>query len=483
MEKTAIKNIIKSFLESKLFIAVIGLLTVISWQSGVMYLSYILFTALLGLVYAFKANGVSFISLYILLIGGSSVQSYDVKGTTHITQIVLIIVAVIPSTFFVAKDLITNRKEYFCKLKNDGIIRCMLLLTAAMLLTFITTEHYGSTAVYILKYSLNIWFALMVITKVDISDRAQIDNIMFSVGIMVLTIGVEAGLRLIYMKNHLDSMRNANMGGYKIVSYPSLWKALKSKQLGLYWAVSNHWIMITNVGLIMMIYYMVSTKKIWLKVFAGCTIAIAIILAILTRCRGGLFGLAISMVILGYVVICRLNPSKARMFIKLIYVGSAVAFVAIFAHKIGDKAFEEEIFDGILDPNGRNIIYAGGIKVFSDNWLLGTGAGTSKYSIMEILGKNKIMLINYHNCFIQIAATCGIIGIVSFLVYILGCLLRVYKRNMLLASFVGITFVCSFVHGQFDTFFPSSESMVVLTILLCLIPRRQLIKIVKNEEL
>lgn len=483
MDKIAIKNKIKSFLESKLFIAVIGLLTVISWQSGVMYLSYILFTALLGLVYAFKANGVSFISLYILLIGGSSVQSYDAKGAAHITQIALIVAAAIPSAFFVAKDLIANRKEYFDKLKNDGIIRCMLLLTAAMLLTFITTEHYGSTAVYILKYSLNIWFAIMVITKVDISDKSQIDNIMFSVGIMVLTIGAEAGLRLIYMKNHLDSMRNANIGLATTVSYSNLWNAIKAKQIGLYWAVSNHWIMITNVGLIMMFYYAISAKKIWLKVFAGITIAIAITLVILTRSRGGLFGLIIAAVVLGYVGICRLKPSKARMLTKLIYVGAAVAFVAIFAYKMGDIAFEEEMFDGILNPSGRDAIYAGGIKVFGDNWLLGTGAGTSKYSIMEILGKDTIILINYHNYLIQMGATCGIIGLVSFLVYILGCILRVYKRNMLLSSFVGIAFVCSFVHGQFDTFFPSSESMVVLTMLLCLIPRRQSIQIVKNEEL
>ena len=300
---------------------------------------------------------------------------------------------------------------------------------------------------------------------------------------MVLTIGAEAGLRLIYMKNHLDSMRNANIGLATTVSYSNLWNAIKAKQIGLYWAVSNHWIMFTNVGLIMMIYYAISANKIWLKIFAGCTITVAIALVILTRSRGGLFGLIISTVVLGYVGICRLKPSNVRMITKFIYVGIAVSFVAIFAYKMGDIAFEEEMFDGILDPNGRDVIYAGGIKVFGDNWLLGTGAGTSKYSIMEILEKDVIILINYHNSFIQMGATCGIIGLVSFLVYILGCILRVYKRNMLMASFVGAVLAFGLVYGFFDTFFPSGEVMIVFTMLLCIIPKRGPLIIVKNEEL
>jgi hypothetical protein len=53
---------------------------------------------------------------------------------------------------------------------------------------------------------------------------------------------------------------------------------------------------------------------------------------------------------------------------------------------------------------------------------------------------------------------------------------------MIIASFIGAAFIYSLIHGLFDTFYPSSEAMVVLTMLLCIVPKRDAIQIVKNEE-
>ena len=482
MEKTVIKDKIKSFLESKLFIALIGVLTVISWQSGLMYLSYIMFTILLGMIYAFKASGVSFISLYILLVGGSSCSNYDAKGVQHIIGIVLIILAAIPTSFFVIKDLIINRKDYFNKVKNDGIIRCMLILLTAMIMTFVVTKHYGSTAAYILKYSLNIVFAIMVLTKVDISNDNQIDNVLFSIGIMILTIGGEVALRLMYMATHLDKMRGGTFGGNFVFHYDSLWDAIRAKQVGIYWNVSNHWIMFTNIGLIMMPAYFVFTKKIGFKIYAAACGLIGLGLGLITFCRAGYLGLLAALIISIYVIISNLKKQRIRKCLKICYISCAMVGVVIVGYLICNTSFGDTLFDKILYSNGRNILYEKGISDFKNNWLLGTGAGTSKHNIQPIWNTMTQKIINYHNCFIQMAATCGIIGLISFLIYILGCALRVYKRNMIIASFIGAAFICSLIHGLFDTFYPSSEAMVVLTMLLCIVPKRDAIQIVKNEE-
>ncbi|MCR5705767.1 MAG: O-antigen ligase family protein [Acholeplasmatales bacterium] len=438
---------------------------------------------MLGIVYAFKANGVSFLSLYMLLIGGSSVDEYDVNGAAHIVGIVLIVVAAIPSAYFAFKDIIVNRKEYYSKVKGDGIIMCMALMMAAMCLTFITTAHYANTFGYIMKYSLNIVFAIMVLTKVDINDKDQVDNVLFSVGVMILTIGGEVGLRLVYMATHLDKMRGGTFGGNFVFHYDNLWDAIRAKQVGVYWNVSNHWVMFTNIGLIMMLPYIVFTKKIGFKIYAATCGLIGLGLGLITFCRAGYLGLLAALIISIYVIISNLKNQRIRKCLKICYISCAMVGVVILGYLICNTSFGDTLFDKVLYSNGRNILYQKGIEDFKNNWLLGTGAGTSKYNIQSVWNTMAQKIINYHNCFIQMAATCGIIGLVSFLVYILGCILRVYKRNMLLSSFVGIAFVCSFVHGQFDTFFPSSESMVVLTMLLCLIPRRQSIQIVKNEEL
>lgn len=445
---------LKNFLESKWLIAILGFFTVFSWVLKLHFFSYITLLVFVMLILISNASFISVASLFFLFIGGDQNKNFNLKSTGFI----IIIILLIPTMLLLIKNLVTNGRKYLLKIKNDWHIYSLLILLFVMLISIMNSPVKGVSLGYCVYFCFNIIVALMIICSVDLTEENK-DKVIFSVLVIIWTIAIEVLFKFISIRDH------------------KIWDIINGKELHLEWAMSNHYIVIINIGVILAFYSYIKAEIVYKKVFSLLSIFIGLILNVLVVCRGAYLGFVpiLPLMIIAYVYYTK-NWKREIPYLVCSTLTIATCVAICLKTNVLDEVVKQLLNKG-TNSTGRFDIYKYALEKFKENYLLGTGAGSSRYFLQKILG---LEVYNYHNSFIQIASTCGIIGLIAFLLYLGVVLFRIKGLNMF-NFFVLIVFVYFFTHGLVDTLFFNRKLMPFLTVLIAMIPKKE-VKIFSLEE-
>ena len=153
-----IKQKLKIFLESRIFMLILSIITVCCWAFKQNILSYIFFAISIILIEFSASSYVSLPSLILLLFGGNRGDDIPIKSNLGITFIILMSFGVFLMIFNFCKDFKTNIK----KLK-DSMLLSLTILAIVMLISVINSPVKGTTLVYVLTFSLNILITMIIL--------------------------------------------------------------------------------------------------------------------------------------------------------------------------------------------------------------------------------------------------------------------------------------------------------------------------------
>jgi len=211
-------------------------------------------------------------------------------------------------------------------------------------------------------------------------------------------------------------------------------------------------------------------KKLWLRLFLMCLSLLIIVNLFFTYSRGGWISFLAVYLFLTLISIDR----KKKILL--------ISFMIIFILGIISIPSLRERFLFIIKKGGdagRFEIWKVAILMFKNSPFLGKGIGT----FMEYLPKYSNLGSQYtHNCYLQILAETGLLGLISFLWFlqeiIMGCYKKLIKNSdfLLLGIFLG--FLAFLIHSFFDTQLYSLKLSILFWILASFLD----INIVKRLE-
>lgn len=474
-----IKNLmprLKEDLESPWFMLIIGLVTVFSWAMEFVYFPYIMLALFLILILIVKAKGTSIFNLYLLSYAGSHGGGFSAKSPL----LYITIACYIPVVVLAVLTIIKNKADIFKKPKLDFVILGMLILAFSMLLSFCVTKHITTSIGYLAVFVLNI--VMYVVLRLINDPERDRDLLATGFVIMALTVIVEMLIKTADTYVNYDNLFVERFGRESYESYPSFLKALIDKPLGLGWSMSNHYIVIINMGIPVAVYLFIQQKN--NNIYKGLLVAFVILALIcngLSLCRGAWIGL-VPMVI-GIIIFYFSKCNHKKQDIPYLIAGFVIlVIVAIFMYATG---FITDIVDSLKNKsvdNGRVGVSDIAIEQFKKHPILGTGVGTARFYLKH-LGND---LKNYHNYMLQVASTMGIVGVLAFIAYLASIIYRAFRIKDLFALAV-LTIIAYFlIHGLVDTVFFSGRQFPIFNMLLAMIPLSKLEnrekKIDSNDE-
>lgn len=473
------KELIRDFLSSKKYMFILSLVTVVTWLFNAPMIA--LFFALLSisLIYYFKAKeGALLCSVFMIFAGAWSIH-FDYHEIKDIVGLVLAIPTGIFALYLIIKDIVINRKSYANKIKDNYVLYSLLLIFVVMILSLISysynnvsIKHFFNSLGYIVSLLTLPLFGFIALLKMD-NKKKNLDNILFPFVIIIFTIFVEMMLRLGYVAyniyNEKTILSSDNHYIYTQKSYilfdsfiDNLKEAISKKEVSLFWELCNHFVGLTMISLSMVIYLALKTKDKIIKIFSYIAIAMALIIFILSTCRASWIGLAAAVVIFGYVIIN--NYFKEKYVFKLNIIFTAFlgvcfifAIVLVLMKKID------------LDLNGRDYLYDKAHETFYRYPLLGSGAGTSHYQLIDAEGG---AVYNYHNLFYQAASDTGMIGLLALMTFIMAVSFRIYNNKSLFSYFVMMSFIYLLGHGLVDNVIHNQIIAPFLIYIIMLLPSK-----------
>lgn len=194
---------------------------------------------------------------------------------------------------------------------------------------------------------------------------------------------------------------------------------------------------VTVLPLIIMGYF----KRQYLNIVIGTIVLIGMII---TMSRTGLVSIIVALIVL--VILFRMKLLKSIKTLSLILIPLLW---------IGYKwwSYISEIMKYRIHMDSSRLeLWEGGIKLFLNNPILGTGAGN--YSIARSsLSQHMYTVESLHNSWLQMLVELGIVGFTIVLLYYGFIIKTVYKMNSLYSKIFIATLIGLFVGGLFNQFF------------------------------
>lgn len=179
------------------------------------------------------------------------------------------------------------------------------------------------------------------------------------------------------------------------------------------------WGMYNNIGalLAMMIpfpfYLATRYRKGWIGTLAGSMFLIGVLLTCSRGsilCGGGIYFLCV-ILMLYYA-----NDRKANALTLILFAGGIALLLAAFSGPLLNMF--SSLLDRGLDPSNRDIIYRDGMLLFSKYPLLGGSFFSCEYTPWgwsTVESFTNILPPRWHNTFVQLLASCGIVGMAAYL--------------------------------------------------------------------
>lgn len=438
-----IKQKLKIFLESRIFMLILSIITVCCWAFKQNILSYIFFAISIILIEFSASSYVSLPSLILLLFGGNRGDDIPIKSNLGITFIILMSFGAFLMIFNFCKDFKTNIK----KLK-DSMLLSLTILAIVMLISVINSPVKGTTLVYVLTFSLNILITMLMLTRINTLIEKR-EFIIFSFILVLFTISTEVVIRF-----------------FELYENNNAYFLLSNKLIHLGWRLSNHYIIIINIAVILSAYQYMKTENIFEKLLALIAIVLGYALNGILMCRGSILGMGICAIPLLIIYFLYTKNWKREIPFILLMLAIVVGSIIFINYSNTAQLCLEKFKKNGSDLNGRKELYELAKENFKKNLFIGTGAGSSGYYIKNNFPWNPVN--NYHNVFYQMT-TCGILGLISLVIYLFTILKRLFRKD-LLALILFILFLYFMIHGQVDTLFFNRKVMPFFTIAIMLLP-------------
>lgn len=427
------------FLESKYFLALISLITVLNFSINAGLWTYIEAGIILILMMISKSKFVYVPSIFIFIIGGGLTSLPNYKSFSFVLTCIVGFFLIVVLIY----NIIKKRKELVCISFSNSFLITTLLLVVVILLSAITSVKPLTTMGALGGFLINVIVMHYIMLSVNPDDlsKNKLANSFIVVFYVIFSMVIIKLIRVLQDNSFKDIIFNK---GY----------------FSLGWGHPNHYGSILSICSIFGIYKFINTfktssiiNKIWSIFPLFGTIATCIFLS----ARGPLVGLVASLGTIFILTVLKYRNNKKVLFsstcLVIISVLCAVLLYVFVIHDaFGDKGL-----------NGRQEIWPVAWNHFKNNWFLGTGYGTQRIFIMA---ETTQTVYNYHNYFLQIS-TCGIVGIIAFTIYLLNiCWHCINKLDWFHIAFVSI-FSLFLVNGFVDTLFFSNKIMPLFSVCLC----------------
>lgn len=429
------------FFESKYFLALISILTILNFSINAGLWTYIETGIILILMMISKSKFIYVPSIFIFIIGGGLTSLPNYKSFSFVLTCIVGFFLIVVLVY----NMIKKRKELVCISFSNSFLITTLFLVFAILLSAITSVKPLTTMGALGGFLINIivmYYILLSLKPNDLSKN-KLANSFIAVFYVIFSMVIIKFIRVLQDNPFKDIIFNK---GY----------------FSLGWGHPNHYGSILSICSIFGIYQLINSFKsssIINKILYIFPLFGTIATCIFLSARGPLVGLVAALGTIFVFTILKYRNNKRILLSSIcLTIISVVCAVLLYVFVIHDAFGDKGL-------NGRQEIWPVAWNHFKNNWFLGTGYGTQRIFIMA---ETTQTVYNYHNYFLQIS-TCGIIGIIAFTIYLLNvgwhCINKLDWFNI---AFISI-FALFLVNGFVDTLFFSNKIMPLFSICLCYI--------------
>ena len=330
--------------------------------------------------------------------------------------------------------IVHNRKMFFRK--KYRLLPGMLLLSAAYLLGGIGSKDYAQNAPQSIFFALLQALALilpylLIAGNVD-WDTARQDYLAWT--------GFGVGCLLVLQVGWIYCTSDVIING--VIERANIYTG---------------WGMYNNIGalLAMMIPFPFYLATKYHKGWIGSVIGSFFLVGVLMTCSrasilcGGAIYFACVILMLYYANNRRSNTMAVMIF------GGIVTLVFLVFNRPLVHLFSS-LLDRGLDPSSRDIIYANGLKIFHKYPIFGDSFFTQEYSVWEWSTSESFTSFfppRWHNTFVQLLTSCGVVGLVAYLVHRAQTVVLLLSRPSKEKVFIIMSLIALLSTSLFDCHF------------------------------
>ncbi len=440
----------RSVLESKYFMIVLSLITLLSFVSGFPHLALYSSVIVGILVIIFKADFKCILGVFLLALCANRKNEYIFNGWLYVFFGLLIIYAGCLIYY-----IVVNRIEVWSKIKKDFVWWSLVAILVTMFISLINTPTMQESFMGIGAFSAAVAVYFVARTMISRTDETK-EYMSYSFVIVGITLALEIFITMIF----------------RAVNGEVVSELLKHKQFYVGIFHQNHIMAAINICFIMSIYYFIKCKKLLCRILTLTNALLFVATNLLMTCRGGYLGLIVSLVLMVILYVYTIKKSKETSLKQDIpywiagLVGSILILIIFLLTGWSDVLLR--LFESGFDLSGRDRVYEIAWNQFTKNPIIGSGVYTSHFYLVKYEFGN---IWNYHNYILQILSTCGILGGIGFTSYLVFSIKRTIQCN--LYSLVLVVLTAYFlVHGALDTLYFNRELMLLILIPLAILEER-----------
>jgi hypothetical protein len=331
---------------------------------------------------------------------------------------------------------------------------------AASLLSFMNTQYFSLSLKALFSKSLK-YVLLFMVARELIDTREKLNNFVIMAFLSCVVVTIDAFVQ--YFWTHIDLLHfdGTHFKGYPsfqfsdptLLNIPGATSPYPNGFLGFPTASFPFpndfaaWILIVIFPLI--VFILMSIKNVALRLFSAVLCTGLIYLLIVTKTRSAWIGFFI-----GLSLLCAFRFMNIK---KLLVMLCIVALLSPFVLK--KTSFSHfTSYAGIAE---RNVMWRNGWQIFKEHPVIGNGINTffEKYKKIRTDQYRDKKGSYAHNCYLQMAADIGIIGLCAFLSFVAVLIGRAFKAlktghdpyYYALIAGLAMGIIAFLVHAFFDT--------------------------------
>ena len=356
-------------------------------------------------------------------------------GPMGILMIVIVAIAVISVFVRIGLDKNIGYKKFFTS--NRKLLIGMLLLALSYFLSGIGRDHYkelfASNFVFVILQVVSI-IALYYIFTATVNWKKTSKDFFAWLGLIM---GLTICLQVAYLFVQNDITQTGSIEKYKLITG---------------WGMSN------NIGALIAIsipfaFYLACTKK-HNYIYLG--LSVVLLITLIATCSRASILCGVFIYFASFIV-AGIKTNHRKSF----WISSSVIFTIFILAII---VFRNTIFDlfklmpNMLDDNGRFPIYKEGWKNFLTNPIFGRGftfyeGDYLPYDFSELQEFSSFFPPRWHNTPIQILSSCGIVGMIGYLIHRWQTVKLFFKKPSLEKTFIGFSILTLLLMSLLDCHF------------------------------
>ena len=438
IESNIVTRYLNRFVNSYLFIFIIGLLVLLSSCFAIEVICFPII-ALLGFIALLVSKDTkALIPIVLTFLMGMSYKNglsynpnpdipniYDNKaiGIFFLSLMILVIIGGIINQFLF--------KQYKNSWKRTLLVLPgIICLSIGYLLSGITTQDYLKNFIYTLSNVAMILAIFIFFSQTSFSDKDKKTSKYIS--IVMLMSALLIGLEVIHIYLTKDIIVDGTINK---------------------WAIENGWGIHNNFSGYLVIsfpfvLYLLLTEDKHLKYYLF--LLLIVIFNVLTLSRNGLLLMLIE-IITGLVLICIYKKKDRRILLPIVVIVSIISIILIVTYKNEIYKLFKVILDLGTSLNGRDSLFKQAIEAFIRNPIFGDGW----FFIQSNAPAPSSFAPNYkvHNILLQLLGSTGVIGLIGFILFTTNISVVTFKNinKDKLLFFMGI--ITLMLISIFDNFF------------------------------